>query len=89
MRISPPVAVLAILALGVAAATWLAPLPRMAATVSVILPVATHQKLARWGQGHQGADGTALSVTEVIEVLAAQLPPADGLPPNVAGTHSK
>lgn len=89
MRLSPPIAVLTILALGVAAATWLAPLPRLAPTVNIMVPTATHQKLALWGQGHLGADGTALSVTDVIEVLADQLPPADQVPPNMAGTQSK
>ena len=89
MSASPPIAVLVILALGVVAATWLAPLPRMTPTVNIMVPTATHQKLALWGQGHLGADGTALSVAQVIEVLADHLSPAGEVPPNMAEMHSR
>jgi hypothetical protein len=51
MYISPPIGVLAILAVGLAGAAWLAPPQREAAQVTVMLPAATHQKLALWAGG--------------------------------------
>jgi hypothetical protein len=47
MYISPPIAVLAIAAAGLAGTAWLAPPPREVAQVTVMLPSTTYQKLAR------------------------------------------
>ena len=46
----------------VAGVVWLAPPQRQAAQISVMLPTATHQKLAHWGRSHAGADGRACCV---------------------------
>ncbi len=73
MRLSPPMAVLAILAVLLASVAWLAPPHREAAEVTVTLPAATYQKLALWGKAHTGADGKPQSVVQVIEGLGARL----------------
>ena len=70
MYVSPPIAVLAILAVGLGSTTWIAPQPREVAQVTVMLPTAIHQKLALWGKEHNGADGQPLTVVQVIEELA-------------------
>jgi len=89
MKISPPIAVLIILALGVVTASWLAPLPRLEPTVNIALATGTYKKLAQWGDGEQGADGATLSVTEVIEIFAAHLPHVDKKAPKAAGAKTK
>jgi hypothetical protein len=50
MYISPPISVLAIIALMVAGRVRLAPPPREGAQISVMLPAATYQKLTLWGR---------------------------------------
>ena len=70
MSISPPIAVLAIAAVGVAATAWLVPPPPDVARAKVMLPAATYEKLALWGREHAGADGRPLTVEQVIEELA-------------------
>jgi hypothetical protein len=69
MYISPPIGVLAILAVGLAGAAWLAPPQREVAQVSVMLPTATHQKLALWARHRADPDGRPLTVVQVIEEL--------------------
>ena len=49
MHVSPPITVLAVLAVMVAGAVWLAPPQREVAQVSAMLPTSTYQKLALWG----------------------------------------
>ena len=73
MHVSPPIAVLAILAVMLAAVTWLAPPQREADQIAVVLSAATYQKLALWGKAHAGADGQPQTVVEVIEALGARL----------------
>ena len=70
MYISPPIAVLGIMAAMVAGTVWLAPPPREVAQTTVMLPTATYQKLTLWGKEHAGEDGRPLTVVEVIEELA-------------------
>jgi hypothetical protein len=50
MYISPPISVLAIMAVMVAGTVRLAPPPREDAQVSVMVPAATYQKLTLWGR---------------------------------------
>ena len=69
MYISPPVAVLAILAVGLASTAWLAPPQHEVAQVTVMLPAATHQKLALWARDRAHPDGRPLTVVQVIEEL--------------------
>lgn len=70
MQVSPPIAVLAIMAVLVVVVVWLAPPPREVAQVNVALPTATHQRLVQWGKEHAGADGRPLTIVQVIEALA-------------------
>jgi hypothetical protein len=67
MYISPPIGVLAILAVGLAGAAWLAPPQREVAQVTVMLPAATHQQLALWARDRADPDGRPLTVVQVIE----------------------
>ena len=70
MQVSPPIAVLATMAVLVAVVVWLAPPPREVAQVNVALPTATHQRLVQWGKDHAGVDGRPLTIAQVIEELA-------------------
>ena len=70
MRVSPPIAVIGLMVVVVAAGVWIAPPPRKVEQVTVSLTIATHQKLAHWGQNHPGANGRPLTVVQVIEQLA-------------------
>ena len=70
MRVSPPIAILGIMAALVAGAVWLAPPQREAAEVKVMLPAATYQKLTLRAKEHTGTDGQPLTVVQVIEELA-------------------
>jgi hypothetical protein len=87
MYISPPIAVLAILAVGLAGAAWLTPPPREVAEATVMLPTATHQKLALWGKEDAGADGRPLTVAQVIEKLAIEWEKENEAPANQPGTR--
>ena len=71
MRLSPPITVLAILAVMITGTVWLAPPPQEAMQITVVLPTATHQKLAQWGADHPGTDGRPLTVLQAIEELAS------------------
>ena len=86
MKISPPIGVLAILAVGLASAAWLAPLPREKNQTSVTLSSATYQKLTLWGKEHAGTDGRSLTVAQVIEKLTNSLKNEIEIPENLAGT---
>lgn len=70
MYVSPPLTILAILAVGLAGTTWFAPLEHGPARVALSLSTATYDKLASWGREQAGADGRPLSVEQVIEELA-------------------
>lgn len=89
MRVSPPIVVLAIAAFGLAGTAWLAPPPREVAQVTVMLPTATYQKLARWGKEHAGADGRPLTVVQVIEALANKLEKDNEAPADQAGQRAR
>ena len=54
---------------GLAGAAWLAPPQREVAQVTVMLPAATHQKLALWARDRADPDGRPLTVVQVIEEL--------------------
>ena len=71
MYISPPIAVLAIASLGLAATAWLAP-PREPARMTVSLPASTYQALALWGHEQGALDGSALSVEQAINKLSRE-----------------
>ena len=68
MKISPPIAVLAIVIVGVAGTAWLSPPPREPAQMNVALSYATYSKLQQQGK----ADGGARTVAQVIEAMAHQ-----------------
>ena len=87
MQVSPPITVLAILAAMVAGTVWLAPPQREVAQVTVMLPMATYQKLARWGKEHAGADGRPLTVVQVIEELANNSAKVNEVPANQPETR--
>ncbi len=72
MYISPPIAVLAILAAGLASAAWFDP-PREETSVTITLPEATYQKLSLWGKERNGEDGHPRTVAQVIEELATEI----------------
>ena len=66
MRVSPPIAVIGLMVVVVAAGVWIAPQQQKAEQITVTLPTATHQKLAHWGQNHPGANGRPLTVVQVM-----------------------
>ena len=86
MKISPPIGVLAILAVGLASAAWLAPLPREKTHTSVALTNDTFQKLSLWGNEHADASGRPQTVAQVIETLANSLKNETEVPENLAGS---
>jgi hypothetical protein len=87
MKISPPIGVLAILAVGLAGAAWLAPLPREKTQAGVTLSSATYQKLSLWGKEHADAGGRPQTVAQVIETLANSLKNEIEIPENLAGSN--
>ena len=70
MYVSPPLAILALLVVGVATVTWLAPEQRAPARVTVSLSTATYEKLVAWAREHSGTAGSELTVEQAIEELA-------------------
>jgi len=80
MQLSPPITILALLAVMVAGTVSLAPPQRQVVQISVMLPTATHQKLANWGRQHASADGRALTVAQVIEAFAGNWTKASEAP---------
>ena len=71
MTISPPIAVLTILVLGLATTVWLVPQPREATDVTVTLPAATYEKLVLLEKARGGANERSLTIVQFIEELAA------------------
>ncbi|HET8727572.1 MAG TPA: hypothetical protein VFO41_08700 [Alphaproteobacteria bacterium] len=72
MTISPPLAVLAILAVSVAAVSWWAPEPPRTTRVTVDLPPAVYDGLAEQVDGRRGADGRPLTIAQAIADLASR-----------------
>jgi len=70
MRLSPPITILALVAVGVAGVSWLMPPPREPASVAVQISIATHQKLAAWAKAHPGPTDQPMTVAQAIDVLA-------------------
>jgi len=70
MHSSPPIIVLAILAVGVASTAWLSPRQSEASHVNVMLPVDTYETFAQFGKEYTDADGRPLTVAQVIEEFA-------------------
>ena len=70
MYLSPPLTVMAGMAALVAVTVWIAPPQEGHGAITITVPAATHQKLARWGAMHAGADGTPSTVVRAVEVLA-------------------
>ena len=70
MYISPPITVLAFLAIAYTAGVLLTPPPQELEHVTVVVPSTTYQKLVLWGKEHTGTDGRALTVVQVIDELA-------------------
>lgn len=89
MQVSPPITVLAMMAALVAVTVWLAPPPREAAQVTVVLPIATHQKLVLWGKEHADADGRTLTIAQVIEELADKWEQDNEAPANQSAPRVK
>lgn len=87
MKISPPIGVMVILAVGITSAVWLGPLPRDKAQTSVALSSATYQKLSLWGKANAGTDGRSQTVAQVIDVLSNSLKNQIEVPENLAGTN--
>jgi hypothetical protein len=70
MYISPPITILAILAIGLAGTAWLTSPRNETTQVSVMLPTATYRKLEHWGKVQAGVDGRPLTAAQIIEELA-------------------
>jgi hypothetical protein len=87
MHVSPTIAVLAIVTIGLAGTAWFAPPPCEVARVIVMLPTATYQKLALWGKEHAGAEGRPLTVVQVIEGHANRGEKDHEAPANDAGAR--
>jgi hypothetical protein len=87
MKMSPPIGVMIILAVGIASTAWLAPLSREKTQTNVALSNATYQKLSLWGKANAGTDGRAQTVAQVIEVLTNNLKNGIEVPENLAGTN--
>jgi hypothetical protein len=66
MRISPPIAILLILAVVLAGAAWLAPPAHEAAEVSVSIPMDTYQKIALETKRYADATGRTITVDQYI-----------------------
>ena len=66
MRISPPIAILLILAVVVAGAAWLAPPPHETTEVAVSIPISMYQKLALQAQSYTDASGRTMTVEQYI-----------------------
>jgi len=69
MYISPPLTILAFLAVVVASMAWLAPPQRHMTQITVMLPTATYQKLVLRGMMYARADERPLTAVQVIEEL--------------------
>jgi hypothetical protein len=72
MHFSPPITVLAFMAVLVAAAVWYAPPQSPAPQTAVMLPQATYDLLVAKGKLLPTGDGRPRSAAQVIEVLAGQ-----------------
>jgi hypothetical protein len=89
MHVSPPIAILAIIAALVAAAVWLAPPQPEVTEAKVMLPAATYQRLMLLGKEYSGANGRPLTVVEVIEMLANKRTNDNDASASSAGTLAK
>jgi hypothetical protein len=87
MYILPPIGVLAILAVGLASTAWLAPPQREVAPVTVMLPAATHQKLALWARDRADPDRRPLMVVQVIEEFVNKREKNSRAPAKELGEH--
>lgn len=70
MTLSPPMTIIALLAVGVAGVTWYAPPDLGPKYVAVHVSVATFDKLKHWAKNHPGASGQPMTMEQVIDVLA-------------------
>jgi hypothetical protein len=67
MTFSPPLTVLAILALALAGTAWLAPEPSLLRPVTVNLPGGAYNELANEAQQRITAAGSPMTVSGIIE----------------------
>ena len=67
MYVSPPVSVLAIVAIAFTGVAWLKSPPREVVRITVAVPTATYKKLLLWGQKHTDPNGQAPAVETIIE----------------------
>jgi hypothetical protein len=67
MTFSPPLTVLAILALALAGTAWLAPEPSRLRPVTVNLPAGAYNELANEAQQRITAEGSPMTVSGIIE----------------------
>jgi hypothetical protein len=67
MTFSPPLTVLAILALALAGTAWLAPESSLLRPVTVNLPAGAYNELAKEAQQRITAEGSQMTVSGIIE----------------------
>jgi hypothetical protein len=70
MTLSPPITIIALLAVGVAGVTWFAPPEPQPPYVAVHLSAATFDKLEHWAKDHPGRSGQPPTVEQAIDLLA-------------------
>ena len=69
MTLSPPISIIALLAVSVAGVTWYAPPDPQPKYVAVHVPAATYDKLEHWARGHPSESGQPLTVEQAIDML--------------------
>ena len=90
MKISPPIAVLTIAAVGIAATVWLVPAQSgPQPNVKLSLPAATYDRLALWAADHPDQNGGQLTTAQVIEELVSRYPRKREIPENRMGPRVK
>jgi hypothetical protein len=67
MTFSPPLSVLAILAVALAGTAWLAPEPSLLRPVTVNLTAGAYDELAKEARRRSIAEGSPMTVSEIIE----------------------
>jgi len=70
MTLSPPITIIALLAVGVAGVTWYAPPAPQPKYVAVQVSVATYDRLALWAKDRPSPSGQPVTVAQAIEILA-------------------
>ena len=74
MQLSPPVTVLAVVAVMVALTVWLVPNTDTPARTTVSISAAAYEQLVRGAQSRTGTDGQPMTVSQLVEELASKIP---------------